>query len=113
MIKRFMPATWAENGSTGYSDLWLSCARAFHYGGNGLREDFCVEPERPFVQVLQVKLHPVIKTNVAPAIHLPKASDAGAHAEAASLPVFTKAFVVSHGQWPRTDQAHVTLKHIQ
>src|SRR5579863_895484 len=50
------------------------------------------------------------------AFHLPQTSDTGTHAETAPLPVFTrfsKQVVVSHLQWTRPHQAHVSFKHIE
>src|ERR1035441_6976426 len=68
-----------------------------------------VEPQRPAVDVFHVKVHPLIERDGTPTANLPKAGDAGADAEAATLPVFVEAGVVAHRQWAGTDQAHVAF----
>ena len=67
-------------------------------GWDRLRENLHVEPDRPFIQVLKIKLHPVIKTDIASSVDLPQTSNARTHAKSPPLPVLVKTFIIPHGQ---------------
>ena len=90
----------------------LSCARAAKYGGNCARKDLQVEPERPFVHVLQVEAHPLLEGNRAAAIYLPEAGDARADAEAAALPILAEAVVIALRQRAWADETHLALQNV-
>src|SRR5579863_3311967 len=77
--------------------------------GNRLDQDLQVKLERPFIDVLQIQLHPLFKRDRASAANLPEAGDTRTNAEAAALPVFVEAFVVANRQWARPDEAHIAI----
>src|SRR5262249_33044871 len=80
---------------------------------NRTQQNLEVQPERPFVNVLQIQLHPLLERNVAATTHLPQTGDARLHAESPALPVFTEAFIVPHRQGPRTYQTHVSDEDVE
>ena len=101
------PLSWASHGTR------LGRARPTQHRRNGARQDFYIEPERPFVHVLQVQPHPLLQRNRASAVDLPKTGDAGTNAEAPSLPIFIETLVVAHRKRTRTYEAHVTLQYVE
>ena len=44
----------------------------------------------------------------AAAVHLPKARYAGLHTKPAALPIFIEALIITHGEWARAYEAHVS-----
>src|SRR5580692_1213792 len=90
-----------------------SCrARAFKHCWNGAREDFHVKPERPFIDVFDIHLHPLLERDRIPAVNLPKAGDARTNTEAAPLPIFAEQLIVAHGHGARSDEAHIPLQDV-
>jgi hypothetical protein len=53
----------------------------------GLEKNQKVQSQRPFVDIIQIHPHPVVKANVASAIDLPEACDARLDAEATLVPL--------------------------
>ena len=41
------------------------------HGGNSLGKDLNVQPERPFIDILEIKLHPLLEWNGVSAVNLP------------------------------------------
>ena len=70
---------------TPVSDLWLSCSSGGKYGRNGLQHDPKIQPEGPFIDVLQIQLHPLVEIYIVSARNLPKTGDSRLHAEPAPL----------------------------
>lgn len=91
----------------------LCGSRSLQNGGNGLRQDFEVEPERPVIDVFHVEFHPFFEGNGAAAVDLPQAGDARADAEAVAVPVLIESLVIAHGKRPGADQAHVALQDVE
>src|SRR5579863_1628647 len=105
-----------EAGKTaGGARRWigLSRSRSPDDSGDGPQKNFKVQPERPFVNILQVHLHPLFEWNGTAAGNLPQAGNAGTNAKAATLPVLVEAFVVAHRQRPWADQAHVAHQNVE
>ena len=65
------------------------------------------------IDILYVELHPLFKGGIAPAVYLPKTRDTGAHAEAATMPVLVKTFVVPQRKRSGPYQTHVTLQDVK
>src|SRR5205085_9896983 len=88
-------------------------AGALKNGRNSPQQDLEIQPQRPFLDILQIQLHPFLKRNRASASHLPQACDAWLHAKPSALPVFAEGFIVTEREWTRTHQAHLTLQHVK
>src|SRR5262245_54991927 len=56
------------------------------HGRDGSEKDRQIQPEAPFVDVLEVETHPVLEIDVAPASDLPQAGDPGLHRQTAAVP---------------------------
>src|SRR5215470_4935730 len=100
-----------ERGLVSAARSGSSCP--LHYGGYGLRQDLHIEPNRPLIHILKIKFHPMIKSNIAASIYLPKAGDARTYAESPSLPVFAEPLIIPHGQRTRPHQTHFSSENIK
>src|ERR1700730_12934433 len=56
--------------------------RAPENGRNGSQQNFKIQPQRPFIDVLQVQLHPFLERDRTSAPNLPQACYSWPHAEA-------------------------------
>ena len=91
----------------------LLCARADEHGGDGADQDFQIEPQRPVVNVFEVKPHPVLEIgNLIAAADLPETGQPGLDAEAAAVGQIFKTLHFVHRQRARTDQAHFGAEHV-
>src|SRR5215471_6738873 len=78
---------------------------------NGLQKDLGIEPQRPAVDVGEVKLHPAVEIEPAAALERPQAGQAGPHTQAPPLP----RFVLLHffrDRWAWSDERHVSAQDV-
>src|SRR5712664_39294 len=54
------------------------------------RQNFQIKPEPPSVDILEIKLHPLLEWNGVTTANLPQASDAGLHTESAPVPILVE-----------------------
>src|SRR5271170_98186 len=92
--------------------IWSGGAGAFQNRGNGTGKNFDVEPEGPFIEILEVELHPLIKANGVSAADLPQAGDPGARTETTALPILVEALIIADGKRARTDKAHIAFEDV-
>src|ERR1700690_1210654 len=81
--------------------------------GHGRDEDLAIEPERPVVDVGEVKADPVGEVGdvVAPA-DLPEAGEARLDAQAAPVGVVVEALDLLDRERARPDEAHLPAHHV-
>src|SRR5579862_82998 len=92
---------------------YLCCAHALYNSGNRTRQNFKIEPQRPFIHILKIEPHPLLERDRAAARDLPEARYARTDAESASLPILVEPFVVSNWKRPGSDEAHLPLQDIE
>src|SRR5579864_6635963 len=79
--------------------------------GDGFEKYLSIEPERPAVDVGEVKLHPAIEVELAAAFERPQASHTGAHAQTTPLPRLV--LLDLFGQWRSwSDKRHVSAQNV-
>src|SRR4051812_26816329 len=61
-------------------------APALQRGGDRAKQDLHVEPQRPPVDVLEIRLDPAVELRLAPAADLPQAGDPGLHRQPTAVP---------------------------
>src|SRR5258708_39469880 len=61
--------------------------------------------------VLHIEVHPILKSDLVPAAHLPQAGEAGANRQAPTLPRLVLCYLSGQGR-PRTDDAHLAAQHV-
>src|SRR5258708_40080085 len=91
----------------------LGGSRSSNHGRNGHRQNLQIEPQRPFIQIFQIEFHPLLESDRTATLHLPQAGNPGSHTESPPMPVLREPVDVPYRQWPRANQAHVTLQHIE
>src|SRR5450432_374350 len=102
----------SEQATTaGFSET-LRGPRAAQYSRNGTQQNLQVQPQRPFVYVLQVQFHPLFEWNLAASLDLPKARDTWLYAKSPALPVFVEAFIIPHRQRTGPHQTHIPQENI-
>ena len=92
--------------------MHLCSSGAFEHCRDSFGQYFKVQKQRPVVDVFHVELHPLLEGNVGAAVDLPEAGDARADGEAASMPVFVKAFVIPFGEGSGADKAHISFEDV-
>src|SRR6266496_4376114 len=82
------------------------------HGGECLREDRDVEPDRPVLEVVEVEADEVVEGQLDAARHLPQACHAGEHEVALAMPDL-ELHVVAQRQRPRADERHLAAQDVQ
>jgi hypothetical protein len=79
--------------------------------GHGPREDPEIHPQRPLVDVSQIKLCPLVEVIVHSRLYLPESGNPRAHRKSPAVPNVV-ALDFPRGGWARTDQTHISRQDI-
>src|SRR5262249_62052657 len=80
-------------------------------GGDGLRENRDVEPDRPVVEVVEIEANEIVEGQVRAAGDLPEPCHAGQDEVALPVP-FVEELEVSERQRSRPDEAHLAAQDV-
>src|ERR1700682_1362999 len=85
---------------------------ATHHLGDGLRQDFCVQPQRPVIDILAVQLHDLLEVlDGSVALKLPQPRQSGFDTETAPMMIQVYGDLIVSWR-ARADQAHLALEHV-
>src|ERR1043166_6108590 len=105
-VKKMSLALRAITGSLEDLKLRSTCAAGQNDCGNSAKQNRCIKPQRPMIDVLEIELHPLLERKVAATGNLPQTGQAGLHAETSLLPRLFHACRIAHRQRPGTNDAH-------
>src|SRR5262245_46746060 len=81
--------------------------------GNCSKEDFEIKPERPIINVFEVKANPILEIlDIVAAADLPETGQARFHTQTPAISQIIKTPDFVHWQRARSDQAHLATQHI-
>ena len=92
---------------------YLFCSTSFEHSRDRFKEYFKIKPKRPIVNILHIKLHPLVKGTMVAAIDLPKTRHTWTYTETAAVPVLMEVIIVPNREGSRTDEAHVPQQDIE
>src|SRR5690606_12226991 len=82
------------------------------HGRDGAQENLGVEPGRPVLRVVEIEAHHLVKGEVRATVDLPESGQARLDEQSLEMPILIRLHLF-RDRWTRSDQAHVTLEHLQ
>ena len=84
------------------------------HDGDRPEQNFQVKPERPIVNVFEVKSHPILEIlDLIATADLPEAGEAGLYTQTAAMGQIVETFNLIHRQWTRPNKTHLAAQDVE